>query len=457
MKEIANIQRLFEKFNISGPRYTSYPTAVQFAEVSNEKVSLFLTSYQSVPRKLSLYVHLPFCQSQCFYCGCTTVISKNYQVAHDYLPLLKKEIEFESKRTHPESVVYQLHYGGGTPTYLSPTDLRELTLHIRSLYNFSEDAECSIELDPRTVTEAHLDVLSEVGFNRASIGVQDVNEEVQVAINRIQPLSLSVNVMEGLRKRGFSSVNVDLIYGLPAQTYSRFEKTLNAIDVISPDRIALYSYAHVPWMKKNQRLVNEDLLPEAKEKLDMLMLGIHHLTEKDWEYIGMDHFARSWDELVKAKNTGDLHRNFQGYSTKSDLDMMAFGMSGIAQMGSSYLQRYRNRREWSNSVEQQTSSFSRGYFLSKDDEIRKQIIQNVMCSGEVDWYMLGNRYNIEALNYFKTEKKELDELESDGLIVQGNRGFVVTNLGRLFLRNIAMVFDIYLPKRTSQPVYSKTV
>lgn len=457
MKDISRAFGLFEKYNVSGPRYTSYPTAVQFSEFSNNEANSYLENFNIHPRKLSLYVHLPFCQSQCFYCGCTTVITRKSGVSRQYLDVLKKEIAFEAERTHPESIVFQLHYGGGTPTYFSPEELRELTLFIRSQFNFSVDAECSIELDPRTVTEAHLDVMADVGFNRASLGVQDVNEEVQVAINRIQPLSLSVKVMEGLRKRGFSSVNIDLIYGLPAQTSERFEKTLNAVDILAPDRIALYSYAHVPWMKKNQRMLDENLLPSAKEKLKMLTRGIERLTEENWEYIGMDHFARPWDELSKAMHSGDLHRNFQGFSTLSGLDMMAFGMSGIAQMGSAYLQRHRDRKDWAKSVETNQSEFSRGYFLCKDDEIRKKVIMNTMCSGIVDWDVIGDIFHIDARFYFEKEISKLSDFESDGLLVQGNNGFVVTSLGRLFLRNIAMIFDAYLPNKSEKSVYSKTV
>lgn len=457
MKDISRAFSLFEKYNVSGPRYTSYPTAVQFAEFSNNEANIYLENYNRNPRKLSLYVHLPFCQSQCFYCGCTTVITKKEGVSREYLDVLKKEIAFEASRSHPESTVFQLHYGGGTPTYFSPEELRELTLFIRSKFNFSVDAECSIELDPRTVTEAHLDVMAEVGFNRASLGVQDVNEEVQVAINRIQPLSLSMNVMEGLRKRGFSSINIDLIYGLPAQTPHRFEKTLDAVDLLSPDRIALYSYAHVPWMKKNQRLLDINLLPSPEEKLTMLMHGIERLTKENWEYIGMDHFARPWDELSKAMHSGDLHRNFQGFSTLSGLDMMAFGMSGIAQMGSAYLQRHRDKRDWAKSVEVNQSEFGRGYFLSKDDEIRKKVIMDTMCSGVVDWDEIGMMFQIDARFYFEKEISKLSDFEVDGLLVQGHRGFIVSTLGRLFLRNIAMNFDAYLPKKSEKSVFSKTV
>ncbi len=448
---------LIKKYNRQGPRYTSYPTAIEFAPIDHTKAIGFLNEELKNPKKLSLYVHLPFCQSLCWYCGCTTVISKNPDVSGPYVESLIKEIKATAEMVHPESNVYQLHFGGGTPTFLREKELVELTLALKQYFNFSPDAEISIEIDPRTVSKSQIQALAEVGFNRASLGIQDVNLEVQKAIHRIQTLDQNVHAVEWLREAGFESINIDLIYGLPKQTPSLFKNTLDTIEFLDPDRIAIYSYAHIPWIKPAQKLIKDEDLPEPASKLAMMRMALDYLQANGWEYIGMDHFAKPDDELAKARREGTLHRNFQGYSTMAGLDMLAFGMSGISQVGNVYLQRNRIVQAWTKGVQEFGSTYEKGYFLTHDDSIRKEVIMKIMCSGEVDFNYLNERFHVESLQYFAEEIRDLKPFVNDGLVEFTEKGFRVTENGRLFVRNISMLFDVYLKQKEQELVYSKTI
>lgn len=448
---------LIKKYNRQGPRYTSYPTAIEFAPIDHAKAIGFLKEELKHPKKLSLYVHLPFCQSLCWYCGCTTVISKNPDVSGPYVESLIKEIKTTAELVHPESMVYQLHFGGGTPTFLREKELVELTLALKQYFKFSPDAEISIEIDPRAVSKSQIQALAEVGFNRASLGIQDVNLEVQRAIHRIQTLDQNIHAVEWLRDTGFESINIDLIYGLPKQTPSLFKNTLDTIEFLDPDRIAIYSYAHIPWIKPAQKLIKEEDLPEPASKLAMIRMALETLQSKGWEYIGMDHFAKPDDELAKARREGTLHRNFQGYSTMAGLDMLAFGMSGISQVGTVYLQRNRIVQAWTRGVQDLGSTYEKGYCLTHDDLIRKEVIMKIMCSAEVDCNDLNERFHIESLQYFAKEIRDLKPFVKDGLVEFTEKGFRVTENGRLFVRNISMLFDVYLKQKEQELVYSKTI
>lgn len=450
---------LIKKYNRSGPRYTSYPTSIQFASLTHDQANDYLLSELSEPKKLSIYVHLPFCQSMCWYCGCTTVISKNPDVSKTYVDNLKIEIEKTAQMVHPDSVVHQLHYGGGTPTFLRESELVDLSNTIKKHFKFAEDAEISIEIDPRTVSNSQIIALKSVGFNRASLGVQDVNLEVQQAIHRIQTMDQNAHAMEWLRDAGFESVNVDLIYGLPKQTPELFQQTLEAVEFLDPDRIALYSYAHVPWVKPAQKLIKDEDLPEPPTKISLFQMALNQLQKMGWEYIGMDHFAKPNDELAIARRNGTLHRNFQGYSTKAGLDMLSFGMSGIAQVGNAYLQRHRIVQHWTKGVQELGSTYGKGYILNHDDQVRKELIMDIMCFRPIVWNKLSEKYDINARDYFKSEISELASFEEDELLITNEIGFEITDKGRLFVRNISMVFDAYLKKSEveAEPIFSKTI
>ncbi|TNE73996.1 oxygen-independent coproporphyrinogen III oxidase [bacterium] len=448
---------LIKKYNRQGPRYTSYPTAIEFAPIEHISAINYLKEELKTPKELSLYVHLPFCQSLCWYCGCTTVISKNPDVSGPYVDSLIREINATAAMVHPQSTVYQLHFGGGTPTFLREKELIELTLAIKQAFNFSPDAEISIEIDPRTVSKSQIFALAEVGFNRASLGIQDTNIDVQKAIHRVQTFDQNVHAVEWLREAGFTSINIDLIYGLPKQTPTLFKNTLEVVEFLDPDRIALYSYAHIPWIKPAQKLIKDEDLPEPASKIKMMQMALEYLQEKGWDYIGMDHFAKPEDELAIASKNGTLHRNFQGYATKSGLDMLAFGMSGISQVGNVYLQRNRIVQSWSKGVQDLGTTFEKGYFLTHDDAIRKEVIMKIMCSGDVNFEKLNNRFQIDSKQYFATELNELKPFIKDELVLLSEDGFKVTEKGRLFVRNISMLFDLYLRQKEQELVYSKTI
>lgn len=449
---------LIRKYNIPGPRYTSYPTAIQFEERFNpEEHHQYLEERNSTPREISLYVHVPFCFSLCWYCGCTKIITRDASRGTLYIDYLEKEMDLLKSIIHPESKVVQLHFGGGTPTFLKPDELRRLGEAIHNRFTFDDHAEISIEIDPRRLTKEHITALQEVGFNRASIGVQDTNSEVQQAIHRIQPFEMTRNATAWLREAGFKSVNFDLIYGLPRQNLESFIKTLSDISTLNPDRLAVYSYAHVPWIKPSQKLLNEDEFPSTDEKLSMLKTAIEFLTKSGYTYIGMDHFSVADDELTHALENGTLQRNFQGYSTHGGTDLYALGMSGISQVDGLYYQNTKNMDLYYGSLDEQKWAVEKTCWLSKDDKIRRDVIMQIMCKSELSYRRISEKWDIDAATYFAPEIQALDSLEQDDLVKRTDDGIKILDQGRLFIRNIAMQFDRYLQEKRTGKTFSKTI
>jgi oxygen-independent coproporphyrinogen III oxidase len=450
---------LVQKYNVPGPRYTSYPPAPQFTnEVTWPEVAAKIGPAQDARRGLSLYFHIPFCESLCWYCGCTTMITTQHDKGALYLRYLDKEMEQMSARINPERKVVQLHWGGGTPTFLSPGEIRCLGESIRKYFNCAPDMEAGVEIDPRRLTRDHVTALREVGFNRASIGVQDFNPAVQTAVHRIQPREQTEKAIQWARAAGFPSINLDLIYGLPYQTVESFDKTLEEIIELGPDRLAVFSYAHVPWMKPAQRILEQEAaLPGAETKLNILKLVIEKLTQNDrYTYIGMDHFARPSDELAMAQRQKTLQRNFQGYSTKGGADIYAFGMSAISQADGVYWQNIKDLPGYCQALDSGWEPFAKGYILSRDDKIRRHTIMRLMCDLSLDYATLSKDLGMDFAGYFAAELDSMMDLERDGLLRRDANGLVVNDVGRLFIRNIAMRFDRYLPAGKERR-FSKTI
>jgi oxygen-independent coproporphyrinogen III oxidase len=433
---------LVRKYNVPAPRYTSYPPATRFSEaVKWPQLAGELIANNNEARDLSLYIHIPFCQSLCWYCGCNTVITKDETKAAVYLNYLAREMRQMQSILHPDRPVKQLHLGGGTPTYLSPTQILALGSQIRSMFRLDTAFEGSVEIDPRRLTRQHISALRTIGLNRVSLGVQDFDPVVQEAIHRIQPLEQTEKVLNWVREAGFASVNIDLIYGLPYQTAQSFEKTLDEVIRLSPDRIALFSYAHVPWLKPAQRAL-EKALPAPEEKLRILKLAVEKLTDGDrYSYIGMDHFAKAGDELATAQREGKLRRNFQGYSTQAAVDIYAFGVSAISQTANAYWQNEKDLRAYYAALNAGKAPVAKGYLLTDDDRLRRQVIMQIMCDLALDLSSISAEYNMSALEYFQPELHALQEMAQDGLIAFTTHGFKVTRAGRLLIRNIAMRFD----------------
>jgi oxygen-independent coproporphyrinogen-3 oxidase len=445
---------LVRKYNRPGPRYTSYPTAVQFEDVTDPEALIEeIRENNASPRPLSLYFHLPFCETLCWFCGCTTVISGDHSRTRTYLDYLEREVDLNRDLLHPNSKAIQLHFGGGTPNYLAPDEIDRVGAIIRRSFTFDQDPECSVELDPRRLTREHVEAFARIGINRASIGIQDFNPEVQKAVNRIQPVELTEQAVTWLRKSGYHSINFDLIYGLPHQDEETFEKTIDRALEIAPDRFAIFNYAHVPWMKPAQKLLN--VLPTAETKLSMLKLVTEKLTSEGYRYIGMDHFAKADDELTRAQESKTLQRNFQGYSTLAGADIYAFGMSSISQIDAHYRQNEKTLPEYYAALDENRLPISRAVRLTEDDRIRRTVIMKLMCDLELDYDQLGSDLGIEFEDYFSEGLKLLDQPEADGLIVRTESGLRVTDMGRLLLRNLAMGFDAYLDSATNR--FSKTI
>lgn len=449
---------LVSKYNVPGPRYTSYPTALQFSEHFEqnhleENYSL-LSEYDS---DLSLYIHIPFCQSLCWYCGCTKVITRNPRSADRYLDYLEIEAKRITQKMHPNSKVRQLHFGGGTPTFLSPDQIQRIGSILHQHFDLHPDVEFSVEIDPRRVDEEHIASLVYIGCNRASLGVQDTNTEVQKAIHRIQPFEQTKKVVGWLREYGISSINLDLIYGLPKQTLSTFHNTIEDAVSLDPDRFAIYSYAHLPSIMPSQKILNENDLPSTDEKLRMLVSSIENLPKLGYRFIGMDHFAKEDDELVKALNNDTLHRNFQGYSTHADLPMIGLGMSSISQNSGYYTQNEKDLENYYTLLDEGHLPVKKLLKLSTEDLLRKEIIMEIMCKAEVKIDRISNKYQIPFEEKFASELNELNRFHEDGFLYFSDSGFHITPLGRLFVRNIAMVFDQYLKEKSHKTAYSKTI
>jgi len=450
----------FKKYDKPGPRYTSYPTAPQFNEVFTYKdyVNEIIKSNSSKAHPdLSLYFHLPYCDTLCYFCGCNMLIRRNRERINEYINYLKKEIDLLKKYLSPERKVAQHHWGGGTPTHLNPDEITKLTSYINKSFDFKDDSENSCEIDPRELTKAHLEALRSNGFNRISMGVQDFNEKVQKAVNRIQPEDITRQTVEWIRELEFKSINLDLIYGLPFQTVEAFADTVEKIIDISPDRIAVFNYAHVPWMKKHQELIKKEDLPAPEEKLGILKTTIEMLAGAGYEFIGMDHFAKPDDELSVALKEKKLYRNFQGYSTNAGADLYAFGITSISQLNSIYAQNYKTEKDYYKALDDGVVPTTRGYKLSDDDHIRREVIMKIMCDFELNYKSIEDKFNINFKEYFANGLENLKAFESDELVTISENGFKVKDMGRLLIRNIAINFDGYIERKEDKAKYSRTI
>lgn len=455
---------LLRRYDRPGPRYTSYPTAPQFHAGFGEtelREAAAASNGDPIPRRLSLYVHVPFCTSPCFYCGCNRIITRDKARGEAYLARLYREIAMTAQLFDRDREVIQLHFGGGTPNFLSPEQLREVVDTLSSHFRFSASRErdISIELDPRFVTPEDIAELADIGFNRASFGVQDFDPDVQVAVNRIQSVEETQAVVDACRANGFRSVNIDLIYGLPKQNLAGFARTLDIVTKMRPDRFAVYSYAHMPQLFKPQRQIDADDIPSADTKLALLQLAITKLTAAGYVYIGMDHFALPDDDLATAQSRGGLHRNFMGYTTHADSDLIGLGVSAISHIGDSFSQNPRDLPSWQMALDEGRLPVFRGMRLTEDDQLRADLIQALMCQGEVPARALERRYGIEFETYFADALTKLQPLTEDGLVRVEPGRIEVTSRGRLLLRNIAMCFDRYLeqPAAVATPRFSRAI
>ncbi|HNA02612.1 MAG TPA: oxygen-independent coproporphyrinogen III oxidase [Rhodocyclaceae bacterium] len=452
--------QLIRRFDVNGPRYTSYPTADRFVEAFDaEALGAWLgkRSVGGISRPLSLYVHIPFCNTICYYCACNKIITKDHGRSAKYLNYLAKEIGMQAALLDGSRDVIQLHLGGGTPTFLSHDEMRQLMGTIREHFNMLPNGEYSIEVDPRKVDFETVKLLAELGFNRMSVGVQDFDPDVQRAVNRIQTLEETRDVIEAARATGFKSVSVDLIYGLPKQNVISFNRTLEQVIDLKPDRLSIYNYAHLPGLFKPQRRIAESELPSADAKLQILSLAIRRLQEAGFVYIGMDHFARPDDELAVAQRQGRLHRNFQGYSTYAECDLLAFGVSAIGKVGPSYSQNFRTLEEYYDALDRDVLPVMRGLELTQDDLLRRSIIQALMCHFELSIEGIEVAHLIDFKSYFAPELADLREMEKAELVRVDDQWITVLARGRMLVRVIAMLFDRYLRSDRDRVRYSKVI
>jgi len=447
---------LIRKYDVPGPRYTSYPTAVLFSEnFARDELMADLRAHYAQPRELSLYFHLPFCETLCWFCGCTTVITKDHGRSERYLSYLAKEMALTAPLLHRDSRVVQLHFGGGTPNFFSPEQIGRLGALIHEHFTFAPNAECSVELDPRRLTRDHVAAFREMGVTRASFGIQDFNPLVQEAVNRVQPKALSDQAAAWIRELGFESLNVDLIYGLPHQTPDTFAQTIELALELNPDRFAVFNYAHVPWMKPAQKIVEKSVLPTPEVKLAMLKLVIETLTARGYVYVGMDHFARESDELAVAQRAGTLQRNFQGYSTRAGADIVAFGMSSISQTPTHFRQNEKDLDAYYAKLDAGELPLCRARMVTAEDRIRREVIMRLMCDLALDFDALGARLGINFREHFAAEIAKFAPAAADGLVEMNAHGLRVTDTGRLLIRNLAMHFDAYLGK--TERKFSRTI
>ena len=457
--ELAVGEKFVTHYNRPGPRYTSYPTAPVWTEsfgAADYQVAIAQADQKQTP--VSLYMHLPFCESLCLFCACNVIIQKNKSVAPPYLDVLKKEVDHISRGVSRSRQVTQFHWGGGTPTYLSPEQIEDLFTYTRERFTFATDAEIGIEVDPRVTSPAHLETVRKMGFNRLSMGIQDFKPEVQKAVHRIQPYEITRDLIANARQLGFDSINVDLIYGLPYQTADGFAHTVEQILTLSPDRIAMFSYAHVPWLKKQQGSFVK-FLPEGMQKFDIFRSGLLKFLEAGYLYIGMDHFAKENDELAVSQRNRSLHRNFQGYTTKAGADLYGMGITAISGIQDCYAQNYRDIPSWEKSVNERGVATMRGYRLSQDDIIRREVISRLLCHTVIIKDEISRKFAIDFDEYFAPELERLKMPQEDGLVIVNHKEIRTAWLGRIFIRNLAMVFDPYLEKQqlASKPLFSKTL
>lgn len=463
------MQQLLERYDLAGPRYTSYPPAPYFRQGFTSEQYSMLLRHMSDPEQapntpriagtsripLSLYVHLPFCDTLCYFCGCTMLVSNDRKKIHNYIDYLKREISLVANDLdRSRYIVTQMHWGGGSPTHLLPEEIEELGVHIRQYFEFDPNAEISIEVDPRGFTIEHAQVLQLLGFNRASVGVQDFFPDTQWAINRIQSYELTADVIALLRRHEIKNINIDLIYGLPYQTIGTFSKTIEQVLTLRPDRLAVYNFAYVPWVKPHQKVVQIEMLPQAEVKVALHYTSIEKIIQAGYEYIGMDHYARPTDELAKAQRDGSLQRNFQGYSTRAGARMIGFGMSAIGKIistngSSTFVQNYKTLNSYYEAIDAGLLPVDKGYTMTTADTIRDYAISRIMCQGIVSVYDIENRFNINFESYFSDAILSLLRMQEDRLVELRYQGpklieIKVTKVGKLFLRNIAMCFDAYL-------------
>ena len=451
---------LIRKYDFAGPRYTSYPTADRFIEAFGEaeyRNWLGKRNIGGIQHPLSLYVHLPFCDTICYYCACNKVVTRDHGRSAKYIKYVARELSQAGAQLGGERRISQLHFGGGTPTFLSPEELRELTDAIRSEFDFEADAECSIEIDPRKLAPGRMEELASLGFNRMSVGVQDFDPAVQHAVHRVQSEEETRRAIDEGRANRFRSVNLDLIYGLPKQSLDSFNTTLDRVLALDPDRIALYNYAHLPTVFKPQRRIREEDLPSPETKLQILTLAIGRLTRAGYLYIGMDHFAKPGDELAVAQRQGRLQRNFQGYSTQPESDLLGFGISAIGRVGPTYSQNLKSLDEYYGALDAGRLPVWRGMELSADDLVRRAVIQALACHFRLSIESIELAHLIDFRRTFATELEELKRLADDGLIELQPDWIVVTPRGRLLVRVVCMVFDRYLRERRSRASYSKVI
>ena len=452
---------LVRRYNQPGPRYTSYPTAPHFTEDYGPAAFEEDVTAGAADDPLSLYLHLPFCRSLCYYCGCHMKVTQNPETIATYLDALEQEIDRMAATLDSSRPVVQMHWGGGTPTYLTAGQIRRLGGRLRDRFRFTEDAEISLEADPRGLTEDRIAAAADVGVNRISVGVQDVNRTVQEAINRVQPLEQVERAVEWARAYGIDGVNFDLVYGLPHQTRERFATTIEATRRLAPDRIALYSYAHVPAIKKHQRVIDEEALPDPEAKLRLFKLGLERLTGPEsgpeYRFIGMDHFARPDDALAKAQDRGDLHRNFQGYSTRAGAEVVALGVSGISQLDGAYAQNVKGLPAYYDRIENERPATYRGYRLTPDDRLRRHVIMQLMCHFHLDKAAVEERFGLDFDETFGAALEALRPMEADGLVTLTPGAVHVRPPGRLLVRNVAMAFDAYWTTDEDRPVHAQTV
>ncbi len=446
---------LIKKYDQSGPRYTSYPTANNFSAFTHDDYKQQVDISNSRGGPISLYTHIPFCDTVCFYCGCNKVVTKDKTKAEPYLDAIFKEIDMQGELFDSNRNVEQMHFGGGTPTFLSNEQIIRLSEKLQSAFNFAEDGEYSIEIDPRGVDEDTIKALAKAKFNRISLGVQDFNDDVQKAVNRIQSYKQTKAVIGIARANGFESVSIDLIYGLPKQSVATFETTLKQVSELRPDRISLFNYAHLPELFKPQRRINVLELPSADEKLAIFKYSMDYLLDLGYVYIGMDHFALPEDPLAIAQSEGQLYRNFQGYSTHADCDIVGLGLSSIGQVGDSFAQNEKNLENYYKVIDAGNLALIKGQTINDDDKVRRAVIMDLICHFKLDFAKVEKEQGIVFKDYFADSFARLEQMHDDGLIELTDNSITVMDKGRLLIRNICMVFDAYLA--TSKTQFSKTI
>jgi oxygen-independent coproporphyrinogen III oxidase len=462
MKQFESVDiGLLRKYSGPGPRYTSYPTAPLFSPAfgpTEYRDAITRTNGPETQSPISLYFHFPYCDTLCYFCGCTMLVTNHRRQIAEYNDYLKKEIDMVAPLVGRHRRVMQLHWGGGTPSYLDPDEIRDIGLYIRDRFTFDEEIEAGVEIDPRGLTHDHMKALRESGFNRISMGVQDFDPRVQEAVNRVQPEAITRDAVNWSRELGFHSINLDLIYGLPFQTLETFAETVDKVIDIAPDRLAVFNYAHVPWLKPHQKLILPETLPSTELKLEIFKMTIEKLVAAGYWNVGMDHFAKQTDELAIAQKNRTLYRNFQGYSTKSGCDLYGFGMSAIGQFHDSYQQNLKTVREYFDALNAGSLPTHLGYTMTADDHIRKDVIMKLMCDMEVTKSEIEASFGITFDDYFRNSLPKLAQFISDGLVTLTKEKIVVHGMGRLVIRNIAMCFDAYIDKMMAEkPIFSKTV